>query len=269
MAAAEYYTGAQRPQQPPAAPSPYLAPPQPQRASSNPGYAYQQHPSPGSQPQTYFPPPPYQDPSKAQVHFAQSPRPQNTSTEHRNSFSHPQRPTMQQRIHPYPPQNLPPFAPQNPAPWQHQQNMTRPFGGPNQSETSLGSGYSSDPEYHRRRHRHRHHHSDEGTKRDGTSRRKPSDASRSTTTDGLIGATGGGLLGDLIFPGLGTVGGALAGWIGGKDYGKYRQHREEKLHKEQEKWERRYGSRNLSPGDYDSDRDRSKSRDRRRRRSHE
>ena len=278
MAAAEFYN-AQHSHPPPAAPSPFLTPPQPQRASSNPGYNFTpQQASPHSQPQQYFPPPPpYQDPSqKPQVHFTQSPRPQQAMPA-RNSFSHPQRPSpLQQDMQsPYNPHNIPPFAPQIPAPWQQQgpysPNM-RPYNsGMNQSQTSLNSGYSSDPEHHRRRHRHRHHHSDEtGSRRDGSRRdRKSSDTSRGSTKDGLIGATGGGLIGDLIFPGLGTVGGALVGWIGGKDYGKHRKQREEKRAQEQERWERRYGnSKHLSPGDYDSDRDRSRSRDRRRR-SHE
>ena len=275
MAAADYYS-----QHPPSqVPSPYLAPPlQPQRSSSQPGHTfYPQHPSPGSQPQNYFPPPPYHGSTqqKPQVHFAQSPGPQSARLEQRNSFSHPQRPSpLQQEMQPnFPmPQNIPPFAPQNPAPWQHQgpyNPNARPYAGANQSMVSLSSGYSSDPEYHRRRHRHRHHHSDEGQRRDGSRRRdrKHSDTSRSGTTNGLIGATGGGLIGDLIFPGLGTVGGALAGWIGGKEYGNHRKAREEKLALEQEKWVKKYG-RNLSPGNYDgSDRDRSRSRSRSRRRS--
>lgn len=38
----------------------------------------------------------------------------------------------------------------------------------------------------------------------------------------FLGAGGGALLGDLIFPGLGTIGGAILGGVGGHEYGKKR-----------------------------------------------
>jgi len=60
----------------------------------------------------------------------------------------------------------------------------------------------------------------------------------------------------LIFPGLGTVGGALVGWVGGKDYGRHRKWREEKRDREQEKWERKYQR-------HDDSRSRSRSQDER------
>jgi hypothetical protein len=54
------------------------------------------------------------------------------------------------------------------------------------------------------------------------------------------------LIGDLIFPGLGTLGGAVAGYIGGKDYGKHRKRRESMNREEQKIWEARYGKRGKS-----------------------
>jgi len=68
-----------------------------------------------------------------------------------------------------------------------------------------------------------------------------------TGGDGFIGAAGGGLIGYLLYPALGSVGGALVGWIGGKDYGKHRKWREEKRERDQERWERKYGSKRSRP----------------------
>jgi uncharacterized protein YcfJ len=97
------------------------------------------------------------------------------------------------------------------------------------------NGYASDPEPNRRRHKHHE-------KR----KRRISDSSRSANADGFIGAAGGGLIGDLIFPGLGTAAGALAGWIGGKDYGQNRKKREEKRERQQEDWEMVKGDRAIT-----------------------
>jgi hypothetical protein len=43
---------------------------------------------------------------------------------------------------------------------------------------------------------------------------------KGSTTNTFLGAFGGGAIGDLIFPGLGTVGGALLGGWGGHEVGK-------------------------------------------------
>ena len=90
-------------------------------------------------------------------------------------------------------------------------------------------GYSSDPES-RRHHRHSH----------PRRRLSPQQEKDHLTQDSLIGAAGGGLIGDLIFPGLGTVGGALAGWISGRDYGKFKERQDEARRIEQERWEKRF-----------------------------
>lgn len=39
----------------------------------------------------------------------------------------------------------------------------------------------------------------------------------------FLGAGGGALIGDAIFPGLGTLGGAILGGVGGHEYGKQRR----------------------------------------------
>ena len=57
------------------------------------------------------------------------------------------------------------------------------------------------------------------------------------------------MIGDLIFPGLGTVGGALAGWVGGRDYAKHKERQDEIRRKEQRDWERRF-----SKGSHDKER---------------
>jgi uncharacterized protein YcfJ len=130
----------------------------------------------------------------------------------------------------------------------------RPYTNNYQSEASLMSGYSSDPEPHRRRHKH------------DKKKRRISETSRSAKADGFIGAAGGGLIGDLIFPGLGTAAGALVGWIGGKDYGEHRKSREEQRNKIQEAWDRKYSSRDHSHDERRKSRDHSSDG---RRRSHD
>jgi hypothetical protein len=263
MAAAEFYGGGLAPPRPsmPASHQPSSShlgpPPGPQRASSHPNVNFnsqpqQQYQNP-YQPTQGQPPPPYEQ-SKPSVHFAQSPRPQ--EAQRPNSFSGP-RPNPQswapQYGHnpPYPPPAIqyPQAQQQQYLPQQYQNNYSQPprphnhhltpYGHPNDSKSSL-SGYSSDPEPHRRRHRHRHEHSRSRSRDHSGRKRRTSESSRSANADGFIGAAGGGLIGDLIFPGLGTVGGALAGWIGGKDYGEKRKKREDRRDKSQYEWEERF-----------------------------
>ncbi|KIW93560.1 uncharacterized protein Z519_06165 [Cladophialophora bantiana CBS 173.52] len=257
MAAAEYFTAGPRP---PLEQQNYSShvPPQPQRShSSQHGFSYQptqpghlspqfgvQPPSPYAAPPTSHPPPYQPLNNEPKVHFVPIPA---TSGQHRPPP--PSQPTYSlnqpnfqaspgQQLSPYPPG---PYVPQA---YQHQPYgppRHRPHHRPSHSDLP-GSGYSSDPEPNRRKHKDRP--------------RRISDNSRSTNADGFIGAAGGGLLGDLLFPGLGTVGGALVGWVGGKDYGKHRKWREEKRDREQERWEREYHRRSSNS------RSRSQSRDR-------
>lgn len=179
-----------------------------------------------------FPPyQPNQQENKPSVHFAPSPAP--TPPQHRPSLVNSASPTQGSYL------QVPPHHSshtQNPHAAVQAPHM-RPYMNGNQSQYSLDHGYSSDPESRRRR-RHKNR-DDNGSAREVERPRKT--RSRSTNTEGFIGAAGGGLIGDLIFPGLGTVGGALAGWIGGKDYGKHRKYREDKLSREQEEWEHKFG----------------------------
>jgi len=234
MAAAEYYAPGARP--PLEQQNGLYPPPQPQRANSQPTFTYhppqQGHPSPQHPAQhSPYPPPPYQTLNHEQrppVHFAPTPSPPG---QHRPSFSNQVKPNpysmnqfhqQGQQLAPY--QQGPYISHGYPHP---QQPYPPPPQRPNPAgDFGVGNGYSSDPERHRRKHKDR--------------ARRISDNSRSTNADGFLGAAGGSLIGDLIFPGLGTVGGALVGWVSGKDYGKHRKWREDKRDRDQERWERKY-----------------------------
>ena len=61
-----------------------------------------------------------------------------------------------------------------------------------------------------------------GRDRDHDSRRKHVEKKKSSGVNTFLGAGGGALIGDMIFPGLGTIGGALLGGVGGHEYGKSR-----------------------------------------------
>lgn len=62
----------------------------------------------------------------------------------------------------------------------------------------------------RRKHRHHHH-------------RPPMEKKKRSGVSTFLGAGGGALIGDAIFPGLGTLGGAILGGVGGHEYGKQRR----------------------------------------------
>ena len=265
MAATEYFTPAARPPLDQQNSGLYPPPPVQRANSSQPGFGGYQPVQPGHldppfgqpspqfgggvrppSPYTQSPhPPPYQPLSNDQkVHFAQNPSPPGPS-QSTYALNQPNyQASRAQQLAPYPP------GPYVPAGAYHQ---IQPYAQPHHrshhrhshSDPS-GSGYSSDPEHSRDKHR-----------KDRT--RRISESSRSSKADGFIGAAGGGLIGDLIFPGLGTVGGALVGFFGGKDYGKHRKWREEKRDREQERWERKY--RKGDSGDDSYSRSRSHSRD--------
>lgn len=61
----------------------------------------------------------------------------------------------------------------------------------------------------RKKHRHHQHRSQPQRK-------------KSSGVNTFLGAGGGAIIGDAIFPGLGTIGGALLGGLGGHEYGKKR-----------------------------------------------
>lgn len=242
MAAAEYFSNAPMSQQ-----------------ASQPYQQYQQPPpyqSPQLQPVPQVQTPPqYQQQNahnNSNVHFAPTPvdvqQRHSFSGQHRPSFSHSPRnswnqppssnPYQQQNqqlaIHHPPQQFSSPHSSGYNSPNQRPQHLAphmRPYANPNSSQFSLEHGYSSDPEPHRRRHKQKER------KRSGSDTKH----SRSTNKDAFLGAAGGGLIGDLIFPGLGTVGGAAIGYFGGKDYGRHRKEREEERAKAQKEWDAKYG----------------------------
>ena len=243
MAATDYFASGARP--PFEQQNSGLYPPNPQfrrSSSAQPSYGYPPPPPPGypspqfggvQAPQGIPGPPPYQplhNLNDPKVHFASNSQPASPGA-HRPSVSAyaVNQPNFQASPGPSP-YLAGSYAPQGYLqPPQHQQSypppQLRPSHRSSHNETSR-SGYSSDPEHDRRKHKDRS--------------RRVSEHSRSTRSDGLMGATAGGLIGDMLFPGLGTVGGALVGWIGGKDYGKHRKWREEKRGREQDQWEKKY-----------------------------
>lgn len=237
MAASEYYH--QIPAGNGAGPNPSLAS-RPHNLSPQPSHFYPQAPPTSNpQPQQAPPPPPYQP---VEVPAEKPYRPIDQQCQ-RNSFSHPQRPPAQvwnapyNQITPVPHnQDYYPFYPQDPpkhsqyppqSMYQNPPPHLRPYHAYS-STPNLAQGYSSDPEPRRRR------------------RSRNKSPSRSRAADGFLGAAGGGLIGDLIFPGLGTLGGAVAGYFGGKDYGKHRERRESMNREEQRLWEAKYGKRRHS-----------------------
>ena len=280
MAAADYYTGMSSRPQPIMSQQPsYLSPPpRPQRVSSQPNIQYSAPPQQAYSP--IPPPPPYssyssspgaQKPPQGHVHFAPSPQPSHQNRPGSSSGGGPS-PQSMAPVVPYiqntqafvPQQHLQPYAPQ-PQAYQNNYSQSVPNNGnqlaPYYQRRPSDAGYSSDPERHRHKHKKHHSHSSQSRSRsrsrDTKDRpRRTSEASRSSNSDGLIGAAGGGLIGDLIFPGLGTVGGALVGWLGGKKYGSERKHREDRRDKTQYDWEERWNKPHrrddLAYGDEDS-----------------
>ena len=239
MAATDYYNST-RPVFGPQ--NTHLAPP-----TSNPGYVYPQPQQPQSKPSSspqsgpptphYPPPPPYQQAGSG----ATNPNPYFPPYQQRNSFSHPQRPSQQSWGQPYAPAPGPYQQQLIYNPQQYPQQYPQPQYLNPTPHFRPDEGYISDPEPERHRHKHRH----------STSRGR---TSRSSNTDGFLGAAGGGFIGDMIFPGLGTLGGAVAGWVGGKDYGRRREKREERHEREQREWEEKWGHRGKS---HERSRDRS------------
>ena len=255
MAAAEFY--GRRPS------ASYLAPPPPLQQS----YSYSQP----NQAQSYSPqlnsqaPPPMPqqiplDPNRPNVYFSQ----QNNIPQqqpHRYSSSGGQRPNLQSwQSTPPPPLNSqyqppthhqsqpqiystsPVQQPQYLSPQQHYPSNPAGLYPPTHDSSQ---GYLSDPEHHRHRHRKRRssHNAQPRDRSASYGGRDKEDRSRSTNADGLIGASAGGLIGDLLLPGVGgALGGAIVGWLGGKDYGSHRKWREEKRQKEESDWQRKFGS---------------------------
>ncbi|MCJ1292406.1 hypothetical protein MMC34_003956 [Xylographa carneopallida] len=150
-----------------------------------------------SQPAPYPPPPPQQypqPPATRQQYAPYQPYQPQSST----STGYP--PNQYLQPQPYPPTDVYPPHRKTQSPSHHQRR------------SSADAGYCSDPEYERR-----HHHRRPHTKRPHSRDDRPPTGTKGSSRNGILGATGGALIGDLIFPGLGTtVVGGLAGWYAGK-----------------------------------------------------
>lgn len=207
MAAAEYYNGGGG-----------LRPPLPQQFPSN---------QPNASPAPSNPPYPLSDQPPPYTAYAESIRPQ--------SQPPPQRWPSQGggggQYHPGPPPGAPPYPPEKnnlpngyqiddygrqypQHPQQSQQNLVPPPGA-----QPMRRRYTSSPYRDRSRSRSR----SRARSRNGGGRPQMH-RKKSSGFNTFLGAGGGAIIGDAIFPGLGTLGGALLGGFGGHEYGKRRSH---------------------------------------------
>ena len=184
MAAQEYYQGFAPQQSSPFQPQQpnWNNPPHQQALQVRPAVHFEQ---PG-------PPPPYTQ----QNQYPPPPPPQ-------NQHQQPRPPQVQ--VHP--PSQAPYFAPPPQA------------GQPGFARLEPKRSHSTPPEDYKHHHHQHHHHSHSHSRSRSRSRsRSGSNDHKSRNT--FLGAGGGALIGDAIFPGLGTLGGALLGGFGGREYSK-------------------------------------------------
>lgn len=96
---------------------------------------------------------------------------------------------------------------------QPQRPQNQPYSPQNPHPPHQTSGRALSPNDYDRPHHHHHHHHHKHSEH--------KEKREHATRDSLIGAAGGGLLGDLLLgPGVGTLGGAILGAIGGNHHGK-------------------------------------------------
>ncbi|KAF1926746.1 uncharacterized protein M421DRAFT_422344 [Didymella exigua CBS 183.55] len=240
MASAEYYLGSQAVQQNhnqhPPAPYPHHTPPRPQ-------YQKQQQPLAQSWKQQQYPTPSYANtpPPSYSPHAPQH--------EKQQMQTYPSTPPPQQQYpgHGYRGAAAPYFPPPSQhngmlgPPLQHVRSHSQPAGRvqfADQESTVLGSESDSDsaPSQRRRRRRRRsrdricdYEHSrdvDRGfdySDRDyerSRGHRTKSHQKKHDNRDTFLGAGAGGIIGDVIFPGLGTAAGLIIGGLGGRKYAK-------------------------------------------------
>jgi hypothetical protein len=245
MAAAEYYAqelpGNHHPQ-------PQFQQPSAQAAFSQPGYdlAYRKTPPPSA---PHFLPQPHQQQQQLQA----QPPPNHAQTYTPPPLLQPQQYHMSNArpsTAPYPTGPPPQFAPPPTqfngylgAPLQPYRSHSQParvrFAEP-ESDLSDSSAYS-DSDDSSRRHRHRRSRdSDISRSRDADSRRHHHHHHQSSTKiqrkehkdrDTFLGAGVGGVIGDMIIPGLGTAAGLVLGGLGGRKYAR-RSGSEDRPHRE-------------------------------------
>jgi hypothetical protein len=194
---------------------------------------------PGNHPQYFYPPKPQPKPPQYQQPPAQQySRPHWDASYNNSSLA---TPPSQQQLQTYapPPQQQPfpdnahatPPYPTNPPqypqsnthlgpPLQHQRSRSQPSRvhfAKQESDMSDSDSFSDTSASSRRRHRHRRHDSDRPLEH-----HRPTRAQRHEhkDRDTFLGAGAGALVGDVIFPGLGTAAGILLGGIGGRKYAK-------------------------------------------------
>jgi hypothetical protein len=200
MAAAEYY--GKSAQELPGSHPTRGYPPQAQ-------HQYQQPPI-----QSYSQPPPQYDSS---YNLASQPQQQQLQT-----YPPPPPPPQNARPTPPYPTGPPPYFAPPPtqsnyldAPLQPHRSHSQPprvHFAEQESDRSLSDSYSDSDDSTRPRHGHRHHHQTRDLGR--AQRREHKDR------DTFLGAGAGALVGDVIFPGLGTAAGILLGGLGGRKYAK-------------------------------------------------
>ncbi|TVY23133.1 hypothetical protein LHYA1_G007832 [Lachnellula hyalina] len=152
----------------------------------------------------------------------QPPRPQHNSANYKPaSYTYPQqynqRPVSQPPAQYYPPQQQQQTMAYQQAPSSQVQDCHAQPPHPEPLHTVRS--YSEPPrsQHHSHNHHDHHHHRHHNHSRSPSPRRRPRDHSSRNT---FLGAFGGGAIGDAIFPGLGTLGGALLGGYGGHEVNK-------------------------------------------------
>jgi hypothetical protein len=257
MAAQEYYTStppnSHLPStfnRPPTQSQPYLHPNTvPPRRSSNPPYLGQR-PQRGSFGAGGSQPPPMSRPNAPGYYNNYPPPPGPASVPSGSPYQQPYQPQIflsgpQQSQYPFPAQQpynpnipisqLPQPYPNHAMPSTHrppQTQLQRRPSEPFESDSSDSESYHSDPEHHRRRRHHHHDRDKDGSRsrsRGLNSSKSPRPRHRTArhNSDAWIGGVGGALIGDILFPGLGTVGGAAVGALQGHHYDKKRIARED------------------------------------------
>lgn len=223
MAAQEYYQGFQQP--PTSSPMPFQGNPRPPSQSQSQSQSpYGASPrtsngSPNSQPP--YPNPPYPvTPGPMPIAQKQSPPYPTSDYPTQQYLAPPGGPPPQVGSAPsqsyFPPQPPPSGYP----PLSLQRSISEP---PENRRPSLASSQSSNPNHRHHRRDYDDEDEDESSEyersrsRDSRNRRRPHRDSRSDRNT-FLGAGGGAIVGDAIFPGLGTLGGLLLGGWGGHEY---------------------------------------------------
>ena len=224
MASAEYYLGSQGAQQ-----------------------YHHQKPYPPQQRQYHqqLPPQPWPQQQYNNSHYASTPPPSYSpyaqQHEKQQLQAYPPPNPLQQQQHPGPAGPYFPPPPQQPnnylgVPPQHIRSHSQPptrVHFTDDASTRLGSETESSSSARPRRRRHGKHrsHDDSARSRDADSDSDHSDRPRRAKThqkkhdsrDTFLGAGAGGILGDAIFPGLGTAAGLILGGLGGRKYARERR----------------------------------------------